>query len=125
NPQMAHRRPAQRPMGLTGFEPVTSPLSAVRSDQLSYRPAGAQVYRPPGPLSGSAGGPSAPGAGPGARRRLVAPPGRGPGRSRVRALGAPAGGPSWRGGPRARGPGAVGPAPQPPRNPAMRARNRT
>ena len=26
-------------MGLNGFEPLTSPLSGVRSNQLSYRPA--------------------------------------------------------------------------------------
>ena len=26
-------------VGLTGFEPVTSPLSGVRSNQLSYSPA--------------------------------------------------------------------------------------
>src|SRR5690606_32353581 len=70
-------------MGLTGFEPVTSPLSAVRSDQLSYRPAGAEVYRPWGRLSGSAGGSSIGGGDPGARPGHRAPHSAGPGRSRV------------------------------------------
>ena len=30
--------PLQKMVGLTGVEPVTSPLSGVRSNQLSYRP---------------------------------------------------------------------------------------
>ncbi len=30
----------QKLVGLGGFEPPTSPLSGVRSNQLSYRPAG-------------------------------------------------------------------------------------
>jgi hypothetical protein len=32
-------------VGLSGFEPLTSPLSGVRSNQLSYRPTPAVVYR--------------------------------------------------------------------------------
>ena len=38
-----HRAPRSRPpemVGLGGVEPPTSPLSGVRSNQLSYRPAG-------------------------------------------------------------------------------------
>ena len=33
-----HRRPVSKLVGLGGFEPPTSPLSGVRSNQLSYRP---------------------------------------------------------------------------------------
>lgn len=33
-------------MGLTGLEPVASPLSGVRSSQLSYRPQSLRVYDP-------------------------------------------------------------------------------
>ena len=35
-------------MGLGGFEPPTSPLSGVRSNQLSYRPGAGKVLPPPG-----------------------------------------------------------------------------
>src|SRR5437588_662593 len=33
------RQKIRAAMGLNGFEPLTSPLSGVRSNQLSYRPA--------------------------------------------------------------------------------------
>ena len=33
-------------VGLVGFEPTTSPLSGVRSNQLSYRPAKKYRYQP-------------------------------------------------------------------------------
>ena len=33
------------PMGLVGFEPTTSPLSGVRSNQLSYKPVGSHSYQ--------------------------------------------------------------------------------
>ena len=36
-------------MGLGGLEPPTSPLSGVRSDQLSYRPKLAKGFHPSGP----------------------------------------------------------------------------
>ena len=32
-------------MGLNGFEPLTSPLSGVRSNQLSYRPATIRIVQ--------------------------------------------------------------------------------
>jgi hypothetical protein len=45
-------------VGLSGVEPLTSPLSGVRSNQLSYRPSGYQpsgCCRPgPPPVSGGA-----------------------------------------------------------------------
>ncbi len=42
-------RPHSRLVGLGGFEPPTSPLSGVRSNQLSYRPSSKPMLRNRGP----------------------------------------------------------------------------
>jgi hypothetical protein len=47
--QLSYSPPGMNLVGLSGFEPLTSRLSAVRSNQLSYRPV---VVPGPGPSQG-------------------------------------------------------------------------
>ena len=50
--QLSYSPGLVRLVGLSGFEPLTSRLSAVRSSQLSYRPV---VWSPEGPRSSAVG----------------------------------------------------------------------